>query len=161
MIVHIITVSTSRYQKYGPAVHPDLAEDGSGQIILKMIEKANISWTYRLLPDGMELRSAVLELIDIGGDAVILCGGTGLAPLDLTIEAVEPLYEKAIPGFGEVFRMESQREVGTRAMLTRASAGLIRKTPVFCLPGSTGAARLGTALILAELDHILTHVRMN
>ena len=89
---------------------------------------------------------------------MVICGGTGLTHLDQTIEAVEPLFEKKLPGFGEIFRWQSMQEVGTRAMLTRAAAGVYRKMPVFCLPGSPGAARLGMELILAEIEHILKHV---
>jgi molybdenum cofactor biosynthesis protein B len=92
-------------------------------------------------------------------DAVVICGGTGLTHLDLTLEAVEPLFEKTLPGFGEVFRWRSLEEVGTRAMLTRATAGIYNGKPVFCLPGSPGAARLGMELIMAELVHILKHIR--
>ncbi|MGB3943307.1 MAG: MogA/MoaB family molybdenum cofactor biosynthesis protein, partial [Methanothrix sp.] len=97
-------------------------------------------------------------ILESEADAVVLCGGTGLAPKDLTIEAAEPLFDKTIPGFGEVFRQKSLDEVGTRAILTRASAGVVRGVPVFCLPGSPAAARLGIDLILAEIDHILYHI---
>jgi molybdopterin adenylyltransferase len=71
---------------------------------------------------------------------------------------VEPLFEKTLPGFGEIFRWKSLQEVGTRAMLTRASAGVYRGRPVFCLPGSPNAARLGMELILAEILHIIKHI---
>jgi molybdenum cofactor biosynthesis protein B len=74
------------------------------------------------------------------------------------LEAVEPLFEKEIPGFGEIFRLKSLDEVGTRAILTRASAGVYRGKPIFCLPGSPNAARLGMELILAEIEHILKHI---
>jgi len=88
----------------------------------------------------------------------VICGGTGLTHLDLTLEAVEPLFEKEIPGFGEIFRLKSLDEVGTRAILTRASAGVYRGKPIFCLPGSPNAAKLGMELILAEIGHILKHI---
>ncbi|MGA9097750.1 MAG: molybdopterin-binding protein, partial [Methanotrichaceae archaeon] len=91
-------------------------------------------------------------------NSIIICGGTGLTHLDLTIEAVEPLFGKTLPGFGEIFRLRSLQEVGTRAILTRASAGVIENKPVFCLPGSPNAARLGTDLVLAEIEHIITHI---
>ncbi|NTV76886.1 MAG: molybdenum cofactor biosynthesis protein, partial [Methanothrix sp.] len=78
---------------------------------------------------------------------------------DLTLEAVEPLFEKSLPGFGEIFRYRSLEEVGTRAMLTRAAAGIHNGRPIFCLPGSPGAARLGMDLILPELRHIIGHIR--
>lgn len=149
-------MSTSRFEKFGPVAEPEEAEDLSGRAIQDLLSEARRSFTYRLVPDGVEpVRDAIRES---KADVLILCGGTGLAPKDLTIEAAEPLFEKTIPGFGEIFRLKSLEEVGTRAILTRASAGVVRGVPVFCLPGSPSAARLGVELILAEIDHILGHI---
>jgi molybdenum cofactor biosynthesis protein B len=157
MIIDVIIASTSRFQKYGPVVKPQDAEDLSGQVILDMIEASGYGSTYRLLPDGIEpIRKAVKSS---NSEAVVICGGTGLTHLDLTMEAVLPLFEKEMPGFGEIFRQRSLDEVGTRAILTRATAGVHRGKPVFCLPGSPNAARLGMELILAEIEHILKHIR--
>lgn len=156
MIIDVVVASTSRFKRYGPVSQPDEAEDLSGKTILEMIEARGLKSRYRLLPDGIEpLREAVRGS---DADAVVICGGTGLTHLDLTIEAVEPLFEKTLPGFGEVFRWKSLEEVGTRAILTRATAGIVQGRPVFCLPGSPNAARLGMELILAELGHILKHI---
>ncbi|MCR3882861.1 MogA/MoaB family molybdenum cofactor biosynthesis protein [Methanotrichaceae archaeon M04Ac] len=156
MIIEVVVVSTSRFEKFGAAEDPEDAEDLSGRAILDRLREAGRSFTYRLIPDGVEpVRDSILEST---ADAVILCGGTGLAPKDLTIEAAEPLFDKTIPGFGEVFRLKSLEEVGTRAILTRAAAGVVEGLPIFCLPGSPSAARLGIDLILAEIDHILQHV---
>jgi len=154
--IEVVVVSTSRFERFGPAKSPQEAEDLSGRTILERLAAAGRSFSYRLIPDGVE---AVREAIQSSkADVVVLCGGTGLAPRDLTIEAAEPLFEKTIPGFGEIFRTKSLEEVGTRAILTRASAGIVRGVPVFCLPGSPSAARLGIDLILAEIDHILHHI---
>jgi molybdenum cofactor biosynthesis protein B len=156
MKIEVVVVSTSRFEKFGPVAEPDEAEDLSGRAILDRLNEARRSFTYRLVPDGVEtVREAILAST---ADVLILCGGTGLAPKDLTIEAAEPLFDKTIPGFGEVFRLKSLEEVGTRAILTRASAGVVGGVPVFCLPGSPSAARLGVELILAEIDHILSHI---
>lgn len=156
MIIDVIIASTSRFRRFGPVAQPDEAEDLSGKVILEKIKSAGHDATYRLLPDGIEpIREAVQGS---GADAIIVCGGTGLTHLDLTIEAVEPLFEKELPGFGEIFRLKSLEEVGTRAMLTRAAAGIIQDRPVFCLPGSPNAARLGTDLILSEIGHIIKHI---
>lgn len=89
-------------------------------------------------------------------DAILVTGGTGISKRDVTIEAVEPLYEKNIEGFGELFRYLSYVEdVGSKAMLSRASAGTIGDKAVFLLPGSRAAIRLAmTKLILPELPHI-------
>jgi molybdenum cofactor biosynthesis protein B len=156
MIIDVVVASTSRFQRFGPASDPGKAEDLSGKVILERIKNAGYTSRYKLLPDGIEpIRQAVQKST---AEAIVICGGTGLTHLDLTIEAVEPLFEKTLPGFGEIFRARSMEEVGTRAMLTRASAGIYHGKPVFCLPGSPGAARLGTDLILAEIVHILKHI---
>jgi molybdenum cofactor biosynthesis protein B len=137
MLIDVIIASTSRFKTYGPVSRPEEA-------------------TFRLLPDGIKpIREAVR---DSRAGAIVICGGTGLTHLDLTLEAVEPMFEKEIPGFGEIFRLRSLEEVGTRAMLTRASAGVYKGKPVFCLPGSPNAARLGIELILAEIEHIVKHI---
>ena len=157
MIIDVVVASTSRYSRFGSVANPDIAEDLSGKIILERIRGAGYIGNYQLLPDGVEpIRQAVKSST---ADVMVICGGTGLTHLDQTIEAVEPLFEKELPGFGEIFRWQSMQEVGTRAMLTRAAAGVHGKKPVFCLPGSPGAARLGIELILAEVEHILKHVK--
>jgi molybdopterin adenylyltransferase len=156
MIIDVVIASTSRFQRYGSVGHPEEADDLSGKVILERIKASGHTARYSLFPDGLGLRGAV-EKSD--ADVVVICGGTGLTPLDLTLEAVEPLFEKTLPGFGEIFRYKSLDEVGTRAMLTRAAAGIYQGRAVFCLPGSPGAARLGVDLILAEINHIIRHIR--
>ncbi len=156
MIIDVVVASTSRFEKFGPVSHPEEAEDLSGKVILEKIKGAGYAARYSLLPDGFVLREAVEKST---ADAIIICGGTGLTHLDLTLEAIEPLFEKTLPGFGEIFRCKSLEEVGTRAMLTRAAAGVYQSKPVFCLPGSPGAARLGLDLILKEIEHIIGHIR--
>lgn len=156
MKIEVVVVSTSRFERFGDVGSPEEAEDLSGRAILDRLCDAGRNFTYRLVPDGVEtVREAILES---KADVVVLCGGTGLAPKDLTIEAAEPLFDKTIPGFGEVFRLKSLEEVGTRAILSRASAGVVGGVPVFCLPGSPSAARQGIELILAEIDHIIHHI---
>lgn len=156
MIIDVLIASTSRFKRYGPVSRPKDAEDLSGDVILQRIEAAGYESRYQLLPDGISpIRDAVLKS---SADAVVICGGTGLTRLDLTLEAVEPLFEKTLPGFGEIFRWRSLQEVGTRAMLTRASAGVHKGMPIFCLPGSPNAAGLGMDLILGELEHIIKHI---
>jgi molybdopterin adenylyltransferase len=156
MIIDVVVASTSRFQKFGRVSSPEEAEDLSGKVILEMIKAAGHSAHYSLLPDGFVLREAVEKS---NADAIIICGGTGLTHLDLTLEAIEPLFEKTLPGFGEIFRYKSLDEVGLRAILTRAAAGVYHGRPVFCLPGSPGAARLGLDIILKEIEHIIGHIR--
>lgn len=90
-------------------------------------------------------------------DVIITTGGTGIAPRDVTIEAVTPFLDKEIEGFGELFRYLSFAEdVGTRALLSRAVAGTSNRKLIFCLPGSTGAVKLAlNRLILPELTHLV------
>ena len=147
----IITVSTTR----------DKETDSSGKIIATCLNQASYPADfYIVVPDRIE---AIREAVANGltqCDCLILNGGTGLTSDDCTIEAVEPLYEKKIDGFGELFRMKSYEEIGPAAMLSRASAGLVRKNVVFCIPGSNAAVKLAmNALIIPEIRHILSHAR--
>jgi molybdenum cofactor biosynthesis protein B len=158
----LITISTSRYEKYGNPASPDEAEDLSGKAMKELLEAAgnNVSF-YRLVPDGKdEILDALSAALDSSADIVITSGGTGLAPKDLTIESVAPLFEKDIPGFGELFRYKSLEEIGTSVILTRASAGVIKGKAIFCLPGSPNAVKLALSkIIIPEAGHIVRHVK--
>ncbi len=90
-------------------------------------------------------------------DVILITGGTGIAKRDVTIETISPLYEKEIIGFGELFRMLSYTEdIGSAAMMSRASAGVYKNKAVFIMPGSTGAVSLAmNKLILKELVSML------
>jgi molybdenum cofactor biosynthesis protein B len=93
-------------------------------------------------------------------DAIVVTGGTGISPRDTTIEAIEPLLTKTLPGFGELFRALSFAEIGTAAMLSRAIAGTIESTAVFTLPGSPAGVRLALEkLILPELPHMVAQLK--
>jgi molybdopterin adenylyltransferase len=147
----VITVSSTRSN----------ATDSSGKIIIGLLNGAGIPTEYLgIVPDSIaEIRETLIDGLK-SCNCLILNGGTGLTHDDCTIEAVEPLYEKKIEGFGELFRLKSLDEVGTSAMLSRASGGIIQKKAVFCIPGSNGAVTLATKeLILPEIVHILTHAR--
>ena len=102
-----------------------------------------------------QIRKAVKEETAEKTSLIITIGGTGIARRDVTIEAVQPLLEKELPGYGELFRLKTHEEVGTISIMTRAMAGVIDKTCVVCLPGSTNAVTLGTEIILEELLHII------
>jgi molybdenum cofactor biosynthesis protein B len=89
-------------------------------------------------------------------NSIIFSGGTGLTAKDITYETIVPLFEKELSGFGELFRNLSYKEIGTSAMLSRASAGIIGKKAIFLLPGSPNAVKLALEkLILPELGHII------
>jgi len=101
-----------------------------------------------------QIRAAVERGLEGGARAVLVTGGTGITGRDQTVEAIRPLLEKEIPGFGELFRMLSFQEIGSAAWLSRALAGTVRGTLVFVLPGSPNAVRLALdRLILPELGH--------
>ncbi|MDP7421871.1 MAG: molybdenum cofactor biosynthesis protein B, partial [bacterium] len=108
--------------------------------------------------DDMEMITAEGERLLSSEEvqAVIFTGGTGIARRDVTVEAVRPLMERELPGFGEIFRVLSMEEIGSAAMLSRATAGICNGKAVFCIPGSKGAVKLALQrLILEECGHIL------
>ncbi|MCX6693499.1 MAG: MogA/MoaB family molybdenum cofactor biosynthesis protein [Methanomicrobiales archaeon] len=145
----VITVSSTR----------TLATDKSGQCLQDLLSTAGIGMThYSIVPDDiLAIRREVLEALKTSS-CIIVHGGTGLTHDDCTIEAVGPLLEKQMDGFGELFRMLSFQDIGSSAILSRAIAGTIRGNAVFCIPGSQGAVELAfTRLILPEIHHILSH----
>jgi molybdopterin adenylyltransferase len=158
----LITISTSRYEKYGDSSLPEEADDLSGKVMKDLLEASDHKVLfYRLVPDEKDsIVDAVLSALSSSADIIITSGGTGLAPKDLTIESITPLFEKEIPGFGELFRYKSLEEIGTSAILTRATAGVIKGKAIFCLPGSPNAVRLALSkIIIPETGHIVRHVR--
>jgi molybdenum cofactor biosynthesis protein B len=92
--------------------------------------------------------------------AVLLNGGTGIAPRDTTYDAIERLLDKTLPGFGELFRGLSYQEIGSRTIASRAVAGVCQDTLIFSLPGSSNAVKLAMEkLILPELGHLVKQLR--
>jgi molybdenum cofactor biosynthesis protein B len=158
--VAVITVSTSRFEKYGSCESPLDCEDESGKIIIDMLEKAKHKAAYCLLKDDrFGIETALMDMLE-RADAAIVCGGTGLTASDVTIEAVTPMLEKVIPGFGELFRIMSYEEIGTASVLSRAMAGVVEGKVVFCIPGSPNAAKLAVSkIIIPELGHIISHIK--
>jgi molybdenum cofactor biosynthesis protein B len=141
--VALLTVSSTR----------SLEDDPAGEAVVEAVEAAGHSVVIRELVrdeyDGVQ--ATVNRFVDREDtDCVVTTGGTGVTPDDVTLEAVDPLFDKRLPGFGELFRTLSYEEVGTRAICTRASAGVADSVPVFCLPGSENAARLGAEEIIVE-----------
>ena len=141
--VATVTVSDTRT--------PD--DDASGDALRAELSAFELS-PHRIVPDEPErLRGLVRELAG-STDAIVFTGGSGIAPRDQTPEALVPLFDKELPGFGEAFRRLSWEEVGPRAILSRATAGTIGDMLVFILPGSVKAARLGARSLIAPM---LTH----
>lgn len=146
--VAVITLSTSR----------SLDTDKSGDVIQQLLEENGHSVQVRkVIPDSRNvLRATLRELArEKKVDAVITTGGTGLAPSDVTFEAVRGMLDKELPGFNSLFMLLSYPQVKSAAMLSRALAGTMKGKIIFCLPGSPRACKLATeSLILPELGHI-------
>jgi molybdenum cofactor biosynthesis protein B len=144
----VITVSDTR----------TLESDTGGKLVAELLAAGGHAVTSREI--AKDDRGAISEALSAalsrdGTNAVILTGGTGVAPRDVTPESVEPLLERIIPGFGELFRMLSYEDIGSAALLSRALAGLAKGRVVFVIPGSRGAVRLAMEkLILPELAHL-------
>ena len=145
----IITVSDTRTE----------ADDSSGMAIADIMARAgHIIVRRAIVKDEVEeIQKALRELIeDTGVQAVVINGGTGIARRDVTLEAITPFQEKSIPGFGELFRVLSFNQVGSAAMMSRASAFVTEGKIVFCLPGSEKAVRLAVEKLIApELGHMV------
>jgi molybdenum cofactor biosynthesis protein B len=157
----ILTISTSRYEKYGKTDRPERAEDASGKLIWGMVQvQGSRVVHYELIPDNLEMiRKTLKKCLYSEADVIISSGGTGLSPTDITIEAVTPYIEKDMPGFGELFRHKSTEQIGNAAILTRATAGVARGKVIFCLPGSPNAVKLALELMLPEMGHIIKHAK--
>jgi molybdenum cofactor biosynthesis protein B len=150
--VGIITVSTTR----------TLTDDKSGLWMKKRAQKEGHEVViHRVVGDDQQLiERAVWKIItDMAPNILLLTGGTGLNPTDVTIEAVRPMFAKELTGFATLFTQLSYEEIDSAAILSRATAGVINKTTVFCLPGSINACKLACkALIFPEAGHIAAHV---
>ncbi len=139
----------------------DAVHDEGGARVRRLLEGAGhpIAGTAIVKDDAAAIRAALDQALAAGARAVIFTGGTGLARRDVTLEALSPLFEKTMPGFGELFRMLSFEQVGSAAMLSRAAAGVVRGAVVFLLPGSPKAVSLAMEkLILPELGHVVREV---
>jgi molybdenum cofactor biosynthesis protein B len=138
------------------------ATDASGDVLAQRLAEAAVSVVDRRIvrDEIMALAHAIRAGIDAGADVVLVTGGTGVAPRDVTPEALAFLGARMLPGFGELFRALSFQEIGTAAMLSRATAGAVGSALVFALPGSPQACELAlTKLILPELPHLVAQLR--
>jgi molybdenum cofactor biosynthesis protein B len=145
--IAVLTISDSRTE----------ATDKSGALLVARLESAGHRLAEkRIVPDDIyRIRAALSDWIaDEGVNVVISTGGTGVTGRDGTPEAVQPLLDKEIEGFGEVFRAVSYDEIKTSTLQSRALAGVANATYIFCLPGSSGACRTAwDAVISAQLDY--------
>jgi len=132
-------------------------DDKSGQLIRQLFEAAahRVEF-YRIVRDEADtIRASIVENL-ANLDAMIVNGGTGVAPRDVTADVVRKLLTTELPGFGEIFRMLSYQEIGSAALASRAVAGMREGKFLAALPGSTGGCRLAMEkLILPELGHLV------
>lgn len=134
--------------------------DLSGKYIAEEIESRYTLKSRKLIPDEKEdLINAIDSMVDEDIDVIMTNGGTGLDTRDITVETVESLFEKKIDGFGELFRAKSYEEIGSAALLSRATAGVYKKTIIFSMPGSPNAVKTAMSLIIDELPHFVHHVK--
>lgn len=148
----VITVSDTRSPE----------TDRSGQLIQQLLQTDGHQVTdYTVLKDEPDSIQAYVKILVQRPtvQAVILNGGTGIAPRDTTYDAIERLLDKTLPGFGEIFRWLSYQEIGSRSIASRAVAGVCQGKLIFSLPGSSNAVRLAMEkLILPELAHLVKQV---
>jgi molybdenum cofactor synthesis domain-containing protein len=143
--IDCITVSDSRHSK----------TDESGALAEQLFCLEGAVVTRKIVTDDAPaILQVISDRLKSGADVVFLTGGTGLGPRDVTIPALEPLFERKLDGFGEAFRRLSFDSIGTRGLLSRASAGTVGKSIVFAVPGSPNAVRLAiSSLIIPLVPH--------
>lgn len=145
--IAVLTVSDSR----------GLAEDRSGDVLVERLQAAgHLLADRRIVRDEQAEIEAILRgwIADPQVDVAISTGGTGLTGRDVTVEAHEAVYEKAIPAFGTLFTLISFQKIGTSAIQSRACAGVVGGTYLFALPGSPGACRdAWDGILAAQLDY--------
>lgn len=149
----IVTLSDTRTE----------ATDTSGQTIRRLLEEAgHLVGFYVLIKDEPAALRALLGdlLADDGVDVILSNGGTGISRRDQTIDVIEGILDKPLPGYGELFRLLSWEQIGSGAMLSRACGGIAGGKLLFAMPGSTKAVELAmTRLILPEMKHLLRELR--
>ena len=141
--IAILTVSDTR----------TLETDTSGQLLADSVEHAGHTLVDRKLikDDVYQMRAVVSQWIASADvEAVLITGGTGFSGRDTTPEAMLPLFDKQIEGYGELFRQISCRDIGTSTIQSRAVGGLANNTVIFCMPGSTNACRTAWVEIIQE-----------
>ena len=143
----VITVSDTR----------NLETDRGGKTVIDLLESAGHQVMDRfIVPDEPDRITEVVRQSTASTQAVLLTGGTGISARDNTYEAVSCLFDRIVPGYGELFRMLSYQEIGAAAMLSRTIGGVVGQTIVLTMPGSTAAVQLAMdRLILPELAHLV------
>jgi molybdenum cofactor biosynthesis protein B len=153
----VITLSDSKFEDSKENKKTDL----SGAILVESLAKKYEVAAYSIIPDESEILLSTIEgmITDKNVDVIITTGGTGIGSRDITVETLKSIFEKELDGFGEIFRYESYKELGAGAILSRATAGVYKKTLIIAMPGSPNAVKLGIKIILNELGHLAKHLK--
>jgi molybdopterin adenylyltransferase len=150
--IGVLSVSTTR----------SLEQDTSGHWIAERARgHGHRVVDHQVVTDAVDaIRRALFQMLaDSVPQAVIVTGGTGISPKDVTLEALRPLMGKELTAFGPIFAQLSYHEIGSAALMSRATAGVVGRTLIFCLPGSLKACQLGcNTLIFSELGHLQVHL---
>lgn len=145
----IVTVSDTR----------TLETDTSGLLIDQIATQAGheVAWRKIVRDEPVEIQNVIAQSqLDPSIQAVLITGGTGISPRDQTVETLEKLFTKQIPGYGELFRWLSFQEIGPACILSRATGGLIGPLVVLLMPGSRAAVKLAMEqIIVPELPHLV------
>ncbi|MDD9303532.1 MAG: molybdenum cofactor biosynthesis protein MoaB [Desulfobacter sp.] len=151
--IAVVSVSTTR----------TLENDKAGTWIKKQAKKEGHEVViHQVVTDEIAaIRDLLVHITErVCPDAVIMTGGTGISPKDVTIEAVRPLFDKELTAFGPVFAQLSFEQIDSAAIMSRATAGIVQGRIVFCMPGSLNACKLAcNSLIFPELGHLLKHIK--
>ncbi|RBQ23703.1 Molybdopterin adenylyltransferase [Candidatus Methanobinarius endosymbioticus] len=152
----VITLSDTKFKDQKIEQETDI----SGKLIKdELNQKYNVE-SYKIIPDEKDLLiNTIEEMINENIDVIFTTGGTGIGSRDITIETIEPLFEKELLGFGEIFRGKTYEELGSGALLSRATAGVYKKTIIFSMPGSPNAVKLGVSIVINELPHLKKHLK--
>ena len=152
LVLAILTVSSTR----------SLPDDKSGPWMKKRAEKKKHKVVYHeVIPDDRDIITDTIRTViqEDSPHAILVTGGTGISPADVTIEAIRPMFTKELTAFGPLFGQLSFEEIGSAALLSRATAGVVGQTLVFCMPGSLKACKLACKeLIFPELGHLVKHM---
>ena len=150
----LVTVSSSRYAKMKSGA--DYADE-AGDVAASVARKAGHDLTHRSLvsDDRAMIRREVKRFLSGHDDVLLMAGGTGLSPRDITVETVRPFLEKELDGFGELVRRLGYNEVGSAAALTRATAGVAAGKLIICMPGSPGAVQTAMNAFVGEFPHMV------
>ena len=152
--VVVVTVSTSRFEKMKKRA--EFSDEG-GDVAAEETTRAGHEVSRRSLisDDETMIRREVKGFLRGRYDLLLLTGGTGLSPRDITIEIVRPFFEKEIDGFGELLRRLGYDEIGSAAMLSRATAGVAAGKVIVCMPGSPNGVRTAMRAFVGEFPHML------